>query len=163
MRESKGQLEARLRLEGRWEAYKQLREKYKAEGSEGKSARLLAAEQFPPLAGPLPSPDGKTLAIVTALRQNSARKCGPWVPAGLEQARQAVVWVADQLDKPDARQADAPCPAAGALLRWVRRSPENEDEFWKRIYARLLPVPGEVVRKARAAEPSAEPVLDSPA
>lgn len=53
--------------------------------------------------------------------------------------RKVVQWVSENIVLMDVSPKDAPSPGAWALLRWVRSREQNECDFWKAVYPKILP------------------------
>lgn len=53
--------------------------------------------------------------------------------------RRSMDWVFENIDVTDVTKEDAPSAGAWALLKWVRRSPANQSDFYKNFSAKMLP------------------------
>lgn len=123
MGESRGQMEARLRREGRWDAFRARRKELKAGGMTGSEADAQAIEEF---SQPLPRTDGDADRVPAEVFQ------GKSMPT-----QEIIGWVVDNIAISNVKPEDAPSPGAWAMLRWVQRTEANESVFWRLIFPKL--------------------------
>lgn len=141
--ESKDQFKTRLKNEGRWDEFISYREQLKADGLEAKEAWTQARQKFPsePLAVSLVEsvcdddpvePDGGDVCI------------GDFCGKGPVSARAVVQWVFDNIDVADVKPEDAPSSGAWSFLVRVRTYPDLLKEFYRSIWAKMLPTRSEI-------------------
>ncbi len=123
MTESRGQMESRLKREGRSEAFGGRRMALKAEGLSGSDAYQLAVHEF---SEPLPRADNNGRVSASVFEGKSAP------------TSETIRWVAQNIAIADVKPENAPNSEAWGLLQWVQRSETSESEFWKSIYPKLL-------------------------
>lgn len=137
--------ENRLKAEGRFDEFNARVAELKS-GASGKTETQLAywrtVAEFPPL-----SDNGGPGAGVNAAVFDGK-------PASTRAS--AIRWVADSLAVAGIGPADAPSPDAAALMRWVRRSPANEANFWQKMFTMVLPTRAEISAEARREDPAFE-------
>ena len=120
MGESRGQMEARLKREGRWDAFEARRKALRAEGMTGSEVYEQVISEF---AEPLPRIHDETdLPPPEVFEGKTATE------------REEVTWVAGALAVTDPRPEQAPSAAAWGLYQWVATAPENQDVFWNKLY-----------------------------
>lgn len=124
MTESRGQMETRLKREGRSEAFEARCRALKAEGLSGSDAYQLAVHEF---SEPLPRVE------------NNGRVPAKLFEGKVPPIRTTIEWVAQKIAISDVKPEHAPSSEAWGLLQWVQRSDTNESEFWRSIYPKLLP------------------------
>jgi hypothetical protein len=135
MRESKSKLTDRLRLEGRFEAFKKRREELKDGGVPAKQAWFEAAVEFPP-AITLPPPRVSSRPFTkTDFRAISRKAC---IKIG-----QAIRWAFDHLEGDWLQPRDAPSIGAWSLREWARSSPTARTEFYRLFAAKMSSIPSE--------------------
>ncbi len=133
MVETRDEFKTRLKREGKWNEFLELREKYKQDGHEAKVAYAMAMEPFAG-AGDSPAddqPDDADGGGSVLLEQF----------AGKDKASSLVVveWVFDNIDMLDVTPDMAPSAGAWSLLLRVRRHPDLLKEFYRSIWVRILP------------------------
>ncbi len=140
--ESKESFKNRIKSEGRWDEFIQYREQLKTDGLDAQSAWAKARAKFEPV------PD-------TALAQDIGTDDSV-VPGGAGvcladfqnkppvTARAVVQWVFDHIDITDVRPEDAPSSGAWSFLQRVRTYPDLLKEFYRSIWAKMLPTRSEI-------------------
>jgi len=141
--ETKEQFKNRLKNEGRWNDFIQYREKLKAGGLDAKSAWAKARQKFGPESYRAPmaeaDPDDDTVLSAgdTVCMDDFCDK--PPVTA-----RAVVQWVFDHIDIADVKPQDAPSSGAWSFLQRVRTYPDLLKEFYRTIWAKMLPTRSEI-------------------
>ncbi len=133
MGESRGQMEARLRREGRWDAFGARLKELKAEGMTGTEAKAQAIEEF---SEPLPRTDDDAGRVPAEVFQGK-----------VSTAQAEVLWVKDHIGVTGVLPEDAPSSGAWGLYHRVMSEPANQTTFWTKIYPKIFP-------KTVAAEPA---------
>ena len=146
--ETKEQFKSRIKNEGRWDDFINYRERLKASGLDAKSAWAKARQKFQP------TPDGASMA-------ESDADDDPVLPAGdivcldvfadkpSVTARAVVQWVFDHIDITDVKPEDAPSSGAWSFLQRVRSYPDLLKEFYRTIWAKMLPTRSEIEARER--------------
>lgn len=138
--ESRGQMEVRLKREGRWDAFEARRKALRAKGLTGSDLYEQVISEF---AEPLPRIHDETeLPAQEVFEGKTATE------------REEVRWVAGALAVIDPRPEKAPSAAAWGLYRWVTRDPENQGFFWSKLYL------GRPVTPSKARPEPNEPIED---
>ena len=140
--ETKEQFKTRLKSEGRWNEFIKFRESLKAKGYDAKGAWSEARARFGLLAQNA-SLDGGVDSVDTP-----ASDCGfcldDWKNKAPVSARQVVNWVFDNIDVADVKPEDAPSSGAWSFLQRVRTYPDLLKEFYRSVWARMLPSRSEI-------------------
>lgn len=136
MAENRYQIEQRLKAAGKWVEFQKRRAALKNELRDGQAAWHMACAEFEHV---YPEPDDATSSNPGPQAKVAGRVKASVFKGKQANTRKNVMWVAESiaLDKPDPK--DAPSSQAWGMLMWVRRSPQNESEFWRQIYPKLLP------------------------
>lgn len=146
--ESKEQFKTRLKDEGRWDEFIQCREKLKADGMPAKDAWYEARQKFGPESYRAPAaedncdddsvlPAGDIVCMEVFADKPSVT------------ARAVVQWVFDSIDIKDVRPEDAPSSGAWSFLQRVRTYPDLLKEFYRSIWAKMLPTRSEIEARER--------------
>ena len=135
--ETKKEFKARLEKNGHWEEFVKYREKLKAGGLSAKDAWAKARQDFRPGTGEGIDNTGNSDGIDSIVLDTFEGK-----PAA--SARQIVQWVFDHIDVTDIQPEDAPSPGAWSFLQRVRQYPELLKEFYRSIWAKMLPTRSEI-------------------
>ena len=135
--ESREEIRARLKREGRWSDFVELRESLKADGVSPKDAWKQAIEKFQLLSQEqLNEKQNKNNSGGISLAQfDSKTKVS---------ARQVVEWVFDHIDVEDVTPEMAPSPGAWSFLQRVRKHPDLLKEFYRSIWSKMLPTKSEI-------------------
>ncbi|OQA04091.1 MAG: hypothetical protein BWY69_00109 [Planctomycetes bacterium ADurb.Bin401] len=141
--ETKEQFKNRLKNEGRWNDFIQYREKLKAGGHDAKSAWAKARQKFQPVS------DGASLAENnsdddTILPAGDTVCMDNFCDKPPVTARAVVQWVFDHIDIADVKPEDAPSAGAWSFLQRVRTYPDLLKEFYRTIWAKMLPTRSEI-------------------
>lgn len=133
MVETREAFKTRLKDQGQWNEFLELRDQYKQQGCEPKVAYAMAMEKFPPGQPPVVG-DGSS----------DPAECGAvWLEqfAGKEKVSSLAIveWVFDNIDMLDVTPGMAPCAGAWSLLLRVRKHPDLLKEFYRSIWVRILP------------------------
>ena len=126
---------------GVWRQFVAERERLKRMGQSGIEAWVGAAKIVDPeMADRVPAGAAR---IVKAVAEGVARKKAKGEPdSEFERARansrEVIQWVADYLGKGRCGRKWL-CPTAKALSEWCDEHPQNKGEFWRTMFARLLP------------------------
>ena len=139
--ESKEQFKSRLKTEGRWNEFIDYRESLKANGIDPKEAWARAREKFQPGSegpGKADSPDDPGMASGGGVSSSNFADKQP------VSARQVVQWVFDNIDVDDVEPGDAPSSGAWSFLQRVRKHPDLLKEFYRSIWAKMLPTRSEI-------------------
>ena len=141
--ESKEALKNRLKSEGRWDEFIRYREDLKAQGVDAKSAWAKARAKFQPV------PEGAVVLNddsdgMDGDSSNSGICLGEFDDKPAVTARAVVQWVFDHIDVADVKPADAPSSGAWSFLQRVRTYPDLLKEFYRSIWAKMLPTRSEI-------------------
>lgn len=118
--ESRGQMEVRLKREGRWDAFEARRKALRAEGLTGSDLYEQVISEFDE---PLPRIHDETeLPAQEVFEGKTATE------------REEVRWVGGALGVLDVEPEQAPSAGAWGLYRWVATAPENQTYFWSKLY-----------------------------
>jgi hypothetical protein len=133
MVETREEFKLRLKRQGQWNEFLELRDQYKEQGHEPKVAYAMAMEKYPPDAQSVVD-DGV----------GDPAECGAvWLEqfAGKEKVNSLAIveWVFDNIDMLDVTPDMAPCAGAWRLLLRVRKHPDLLKEFYRSIWVRILP------------------------
>lgn len=133
MVEDRDQLKVRLKREGNWNEFLELREEYKRQGHEPKIAYAMAAQKFPPQADKIGDDESVCLSDDGSVLLEQF--------AGKEKTNSLIVveWVFDNIDMLDVTPDMAPSAGAWSLLLRVRKHPDLLKEFYRSIWVRILP------------------------
>ncbi len=138
--ESKESFKNRLKSEGRWDDFIEYREKLKADGLDPKAAWAEARAKFQPVpdgaAVAKPDTDDGPVDLVDCLDDFADK---PPVTA-----RAVVQWVFDHIDVTNVKPQDAPSSGAWSFLQRVRTYPDLLKEFYRSIWAKMLPTRSEI-------------------
>jgi hypothetical protein len=141
--ESKEKLKTRLKQEGRWDEFIGYREGLKAKGLDAKSAWAKARQKFGPESYRAPvaeaDPDDDTV-----LPAGDAVSMDVFCDKPPVTARAVVQWVFDHIDIEDVKPEDAPSAGAWSFLQRVRTYPDLLKEFYRTIWAKMLPTRSEI-------------------
>lgn len=135
--ESKKVLREKLKRQGYWDDYVAYREELKKQGHSPKDADKEARAKFSALAeNPKPADrdDAGTSGVCADVFADK-----PHV-----NARKVVNWVFDHIDVADVEPSDAPSAGAWSLLQRVRKHPDLLKEFYRTIWAKMLPTRSEI-------------------
>lgn len=141
--ESKESFKNRIKREGRWDEFIEYREQLKADGLDAQSAWEQARAKFEPV------PD-TTAVAEGAGADDPVLSVGDGVCLADFQdkppvtARAVVQWVFDHIDIADVRPEDAPSSGAWSFLQRVRTYPDLLKEFYRSIWAKMLPTRSEI-------------------
>ncbi len=72
---------------------------------------------------------------------------------------EVIEWVAANIAITDPDPKKAPNSEAWGLLQWVRRDQQNEGEFWRQIYPKLMPTKSEM-KKSQGEKENESDVID---
>jgi len=141
--ETKKQFRERLESEGHWDEFVRYREKLKAGGLSAKDAWAKARQDFRP--GMVSGATGEDADYITADRGGiDSIVLDVFEGKPTASARQIVQWVFDHIDVEDIQPEDAPSPGAWSFLQRVRQHPELLKEFYRSIWAKMLPTRSEI-------------------
>jgi hypothetical protein len=130
MTQTRAERKQRLQREGKWEAFKELRERLQAEGMSPADADEEAMQQI----DATPAPTAEPSPTVPPLDASAEG-----VDFGKQVSHQAAAqWVASNIANQSVESKDAPSGMAWSLLQWVRRTQGNEDIFWRSIWTKLF-------------------------
>jgi len=146
--ESKEQLKTRLKQEGRWNEFIGYREKLKADGMPAKDAWYEARQKFGPESyraevaedncdDDSVVPDDDIICMDVFADKPSVT------------ARAVVQWVFDHIDIKGVKPQDAPSAGAWSFLQRVRSYPDLLKEFYRTIWAKMLPTRSEIEARER--------------
>jgi hypothetical protein len=135
--ESKESFKNRIKSEGRWDEFIQYREQLKADGLDAQTAWERAREKFQPI-----QTDGSDDCSAEPVRIAVCQSVFADKPPVT--ARTVVQWVFDHIDITDVRPEDAPSSGAWSFLQRVRTYPDLLKEFYRSIWAKMLPTRSEI-------------------
>jgi len=141
--ESKKDLKIRLINEGRWDDFILYREQLKAKGEDAKSAWAKARQKFSPESYRAPV-DESDSADDSVLPAGNSVCMDDFCDKPPVTARAVVQWCFDHIDIEDAKPEDAPSSGAWSLLQRVRMHPDLLKEFYRTIWAKMLPTRSEI-------------------
>ena len=139
--ESKEQFKSRLKTEGRWNEFIDYRESLKANGLDPKEAWSRAREKFQPGSGPA---DNDPVAADGHVLSGHGVSLDDFSGKQPVSARQVVQWVFNHIDVDDVEPGHAPSAGAWSFLQRVRKHPDLLKEFYRSIWAKMLPTRSEI-------------------
>ena len=136
MAETRVELKERLQSEGRWAEYVKRRAEVALEGtiSLGAASKILLKKEFKSL-----NPSRRRKGPKRVSFRNSSIKLSDFDPEKKTGIREIVEWVFNHVDVEDVTPSMAPSPGAWSLLISVRDDPGVRADFYKSIWAKLLP------------------------
>ena len=132
--ENKKLLREKLKRTGYWDAYVEFREELKRQGHSPRDADKEARAKFSPLADAGPRDDSSDSAVCADVFAGRANVS----------ARKVVQWVFNHIDVEDIGPEDAPSAGAWSLLARLRKYPDLLKEFYRTIWAKMLPTRSEI-------------------
>ncbi|MCX5637098.1 MAG: hypothetical protein NTX52_05320 [Planctomycetota bacterium] len=135
--ESREEIRARLKREGRWSEFVELRESLKSDGMSPKDAWEQARQTFSPLSDEqIEEQESANNTCGISLSQFDGK--------AKVSARSVVEWVFDYIDVEDVTPDMAPSPGAWSFLQRVRKYPDLLKEFYRSIWSKMLPTKSEI-------------------
>ncbi len=141
---TRDQFKKRLIAEGKWNAFNEYRENLKRQGysdsEASKEARAVFQESSP--ADQLQSPG--TASAGNSGAADRLVSIDTFAGKSNVSARKVVQWVFDHIDVTDIGPEDAPSGGAWSLLTRIRKYPDLLKEFYRTIWAKMLPTRSEI-------------------
>ena len=144
MRETKKQRKARLKREGRWNAFlERRRELVEDEGMSPREARAQLSIEFAPI------PTGDGFHKTDTRSDKDWVKKGDFAGKGTSLPQKDIRWIFNHIGIKDVRPSDAPSAGAWGYLQAIKQNDEIMHDFYRSVYPRLLPSSSEIETESK--------------
>ena len=136
MIESRSELKARLKQDGRWDKYLSLRDGYKLKGLPPKDANRKALDDI--------KDETTDQDNAVADDNNSFLHKQSFSSTGKTSARKIVEWIFNNIGIEDVKPEDAPSSGAWCYMQSLRSSPTLLQDFYRNVWTKMLPSKSEI-------------------